>query len=299
VSRPRRPSLSHRVVAFALPRLNPKVVVTDPEKLRAALSRKNAGRATTPPEWLSKDWNVTVEDVGFPVYVATPRSGTWSRTLVHLHGGSFTAIAHPQQWKWASRLAAGVDARLVFPAYPLAPEHTWRDSIPALVSYAAGLCAEGEVVLGGDSAGGGLALAVALGVRDLGGPQPSRLVLIAPWGDLTRSAPGTEEAAARDPWLSIDNHDIYALFWAGTTADLARPEVSPALADLHGLPRTLLFCGTHDMLYAGSVALAERAAEIGWDLEFVVGHGLLHVYPILPITEARAALKKTIRFITA
>jgi acetyl esterase/lipase len=64
------------------------------------------------------------------------------------------------------------------------------------------------------------------------------------------------------------------------------------------LPRTLLFCGTHDMLYAGSVALAARATEIGWDLEFVVGHGLLHVYPILPISEARAALRKTVGFIT-
>jgi monoterpene epsilon-lactone hydrolase len=286
------------VVAFALPRINPKVVVTDPEKLRAVLIRKNTTRATTPPEWLEKDWNVAVEDIGFPVYVATPKSGTWSRTVVHLHGGSFTAIAHPQQWKWASRLAARVDARLVFPAYPLAPEHTWRDSIPALVSYVAGLCGSGEVVLGGDSAGGGLALAVALGVRDLGGAQPSRLVLIAPWADLTRSAPGTDEAAARDPWLSIENHDIYAMFWAGTEADLVRPEVSPGLADLGGLPRTLLFCGTHDMLYAGSVALAQCAAEIGWDLEFVVGHGLLHVYPILPISEARAALKKTARFIT-
>jgi len=196
------------VVAFALPRINPKVVVTDPEKLRAVLIRKNATRATTPPEWLEKDWDVAVEDIGFPVYVATPKSGTWSRTVVHLHGGSFTAIAHPQQWKWASRLASRVDARLVFPAYPLAPEHTWRDSIPALVSYVAGLCGSGEVVLGGDSAGGGLALAVALGVRDLGGAQPSRLVLIAPWADLTRSAPGTDEAAARDPWLSIENHDI-------------------------------------------------------------------------------------------
>lgn len=301
-SRPRRPSVSHRVVALALPRLNPKVAITDVDKLRSVLIRKNRERATTPPEWLGKVWDVETQDIGFPVHVATPRSGTWSRTVVHLHGGSFTATAHPQQWKWASRLASKVDARLVFPAYPLAPEHTWRDSVPALVEYVAGLCDEGEVVLGGDSAGGGLALAVALGVRDRarerGGAQPSRLVLIAPWADLTRSAPGTEEAAARDPWLSLDNHDTYALFWAGTTEDLTRPEVSPGLADLTGLPPTLMFCGTHDMLYAGCVALAERAREIGWDLDFEVGHGLLHVYPILPISEARTALRRTVRFIT-
>jgi acetyl esterase/lipase len=152
-------------------------------------------------------------------------------------------------------------------------------------------------VITGDSAGGGLALAVAESIRDRGGPQPDRLVLIAPWVDLTGSAPGIEEAAARDPWLSWDNHDAYAMFWAGTAGDLSRPEVSPGLGRLDGLPPTLMFCGTHDMLYPGCVALSERAEEAGWDLELVIGHGMLHVYPILPISEARPAMRQAAAFI--
>jgi epsilon-lactone hydrolase len=60
-----------------------------------------------------------------------------------------------------------------------------------------------------------------------------------------------------------------------------------------------MFCGTHAMLYAGCVALAARASSVGWDLEFVVGHGLLHVYPILPISEARPALRRAVRFVTS
>lgn len=285
------------MVSYALARLRPKTAITDVERFRAALVAKNKGRATTPPEWLTKSHAVVTRDLGFPVYVATPRARTWTRTVVHLHGGSFTATAHNQQWKWAARFAERVDARLVFPAYPLAPEFTWRDSHSPLVSLVAELAAEGEVVLSGDSAGGGLALAVAESLRDREGPQPARLVLIAPWVDLTGSAPGTEEAAARDPWLSWDNHDTYALFWAGSADDLARPEVSPGLGSLDGLPPTLMFCGTHDMLYAGCVALAERAAESGWDLDFEVGHGLLHVYPVLPIAEARPAMRRAVRFV--
>lgn len=297
------PSLSHRLIAFALPKVNPPVVIRDPERLRAALVAKNRSRQTTPPAWLEKDWDVTVERIGsgFPVYVATPRSGSFTRTLVHLHGGSFTAIAHDRQWKWAARLARSTGARLVFPAYPLAPEFTWRDSVPALTAYVGGLCDEGEVVLAGDSAGGGLALAIALGLRDRwragAGAQPAKLVLIAPWADLTRSAPGTEESAARDPWLSLDNHDTYALFWAGSEADLVLPEVSPALGDLTDLPPTMLMCGTHDLLYAGAEALAARAATLEWPLVFEVGHGLLHVYPILPVSEARGALKRVAAFV--
>lgn len=288
------------MVAFALPRLNPKVVITDAEKLRRVLTEKNRGRATRPPEWLAERWDVSVEDIGFPVYVATPKSGRFSRTLVHLHGGSFTATAHAQHWKWTTKLASDLDARLVFPAYPLAPEHTWRDSVPALTTYVGELAAAGEVVLAGDSAGGGLAFAVAVGLRDAGGPQVAKLVLIAPWMDLTRSAPGYEESGARDPWLSMENHDIYALFWAGSEEDMARPEVSPALAPLEGLPPTLMFCGTHDMLYAGCAGLAERAAAEApeWELDFEVGHGLLHVYPILPIRESRTARRRVVRFVT-
>jgi monoterpene epsilon-lactone hydrolase len=285
------------VVSFALPRLRPKTTITDVEKFRAALVRKNQGRATTPPEWLEKSHDVTTRDFGFPVYVATPRGRAWTRTVVHLHGGSFTATAHNQQWKWASRFADKTSARLIFPAYPLAPEFSWRDSHSPLVELVSELASEGEVVLSGDSAGGGLALAVAESVRDREGPQPAKLVLIAPWVDLTGSAPGTEEAAARDPWLSWDNHDTYALFWAGAASDLARPEVSPGLGSLAGLPPTLMFCGTHDMLYAGCVALASRAEGAGWDLDFEVGHGLLHVYPVLPIAEARPAMRRAVRFV--
>lgn len=285
-----------------MPRVRPPAVITDASALREKLVAKNRARQTTPPAWLKKSFDVTVEDIGFPVYVATPRSAGWTRTLVHVHGGSFTAVAHDRQWRWAARLAQRTSSRLVFPAYPLAPEHTWRDAVPALTAYVGGLCAAGEVVLSGDSAGGGLALAVALGLRDRErageGAQPSKLVLIAPWADLTRSAPGTEESAARDPWLSIDNHDTYALFWAGSEADLVQPEVSPALGDLTDLPPAMLVCGTHDMLYAGAEALAARAAMVGWPVIFEVGHGLLHVYPILPVSEARGALKRVAAFIT-
>ena len=78
------------------------------------------------------------------------------------------------------------------------------------------------VVLAGDSAGGGYALAVAEALRDRGGPQPERLVLIAPWVDLTSSAPGTLEAAERDPWLSFQHLSIYASFWAGSEDPAAR-----------------------------------------------------------------------------
>ena len=84
-------------------------------------------------------------------------------------------------------------------------------------------------MLAGDSAGGGYALALAEALRDRGGPQPDRLVLLAPWVDLTGTTPGTIEAAGRDPWLSFPHLSVYASFWAGSDDPevLADPRVSP------------------------------------------------------------------------
>jgi monoterpene epsilon-lactone hydrolase len=158
-------------------------------------------------------------------------------------------------------------------------------------------CPDG-VVLAGDSAGGGYALAVAEELRDRGGAQPEKLVLIAPWVDLTGSTPGTEEAARHDPWLSLPHLRLYASFWAGSTDPevLGSPRVSPGLGDLTGLPSTLMLCGTRDLLQPGCDALFERAEEADWPLEYVVAPGLIHVYPILPVPEARSAADHVVRF---
>ena len=107
------------------------------------------------------------------------------------------------------------------------------------------------LVLAGDSAGGGFALAVAGTLRDRGGPQPTHLLLHAPWVDLTTSTPETEAFALRDSWLFLGKLRAYALWWAGSVDELGRPEVSPALGDLAGLPPALVFCGTRDTLAAG------------------------------------------------
>ena len=294
-----RPSLRHLLAATVVHRTRRVPPVTDVAAKRAELVALNRTRQTHPPRWVHRHWEVETRDIGFPAYVLTPRAGDWTRTLVHLHGGSFTAVAHSAQWAFATRVAAAIGARLVFPAYPLAPEHTWRDSHDPLVGLVAKLAAEGPVALSGDSAGGGLALAVAQGVRDRGGPQPGHLVMVSPWVDLTTSAPGTAEAGRRDPWLAHENLPVYAAFWAGSDdpAELARPEVSPALADLTGLPPALMLCGTRDVLHPACVELTRRAHRAGWGLDFLSALGMIHVYPVLPVPEAKAALRRIVAFL--
>lgn len=299
------PSRRHELLAYAVPRLRKARDLEDRDRERARLERWHAtldrGFPTQVVPLFSRRFAVVREELatGFASYTLTRRGRTPTRTVVYLHGGGFVAPIDPFQVRYAAKLATELGARVVVPDYPLTPEHTWRDSHEPLVELVQRHLAAGEdVVLAGDSAGGGLALAVALTVRDRGGPQPSRLLLIAPWVDLTTSTPETFEVTEGDPWLFIGKMQAYAEWWAGSPAELGRPEVSPGLADLAGLPPALMFFGTRDSLAPGGRLLTRRAAEAGWALTSVEEPDLLHVYPILPlIPEARRAWRTTRAFL--
>jgi len=317
VTRP-SPSIGHRLVSEVLPRLRRPGRdrgPLDPEALREAVTALHTRQTAAGPRPLptaaapgfDRRFDLTADDsAGFRTWVFSPRGRRVTRTVVYLHGGSYMAGIDAFHITWTSRLARALDARIVLPDYPLAPEHTWRDSWPQLVELTrtwakrAEDAGERELVLAGDSAGGGYALSVAQGVRDAGGPQPGRLVLHSPWVDLSNSTPEeTATAAAGDPWLDLEKLPVYAGWWAGSADDLTRPEVSPGLGDLTGLPPALMFFGTRDLLVPGGRLLARRAAEQGWDLTSVEEEGLLHVYPLFPpfVAESRRAFRRVLDFL--
>jgi monoterpene epsilon-lactone hydrolase len=301
------PSRRHELLAYAVPRVRRSRDLDDVDAERARLERWHAtldrGFPTNAVRRFDKRYRVVEEQLpgGFPSYTLTARGAAPARVVVYVHGGGFVAPIDPFQVKYAARLATALDAQVVMPDYPLAPEHTWRDSHEDIVRVIHRAAETSDrVVVVGDSAGGGVALAAALTVRDRGGPQPSHLVLHAPWVDLTTSTPETEVVTLEDPWLFIGKVHAYASWWAGSEDDLGRPEVSPALADLAGLPRTLMFSGTRDTLMPGCRLLSRRAVAAGWDLTYVEQPDLLHVYPLLPfIPEAKQAWRTTLEFLRA
>jgi monoterpene epsilon-lactone hydrolase len=297
------PSLRHALLATVIPRLRRAGDLDSEPAERARVEADHRTRdrrlPTRATPRFAKDWEVAVADIGFPSHVLTPRGRRVHRTLYYVHGGAFMAPIDAVHVRYATRLAEAVGARVVMPDYPLAPEHTWADSHDALVADAARWAdQEGGVVLAGDSAGGGLALAMALSMRDRGLTPATHLVLHAPWVDLTTSTPETRELDAVDPWLFHSKLEAYAGWWAGTPDDLGRPEVSPALADLAGLPEAVMLYGTRDLLAPGCRLLARRAAEAGWDLTSIEEPDLIHVYGILPvIPEARRAFAQVVGFL--
>ena len=297
------PSLRHHLLAALVPRVRRARELDDEASERSRVEAWHRTLVRTLPTratpGLTRRWDVSITDIGFPSHLLTPRGRTAHRTLYYVHGGGFMAPIDGFHVRYATRLADAIGARVVMPDYPLAPEHTWADSHDALVADVARWTDEEDgVVLAGDSAGGGLALALAVSMRERGLNPATHLVMHAPWVDLTTSTPETRAVDAIDPWLFLGKVQAYAAWWAGSAEDLGRAEVSPALADLTGLPRAVMLYGTRDLLHPGCRLLARRAAEAGWDLTSIEEPDLIHVYGLLPFTpESRRAFGQVVDFL--
>lgn len=127
-------------------------------------------------------------------------------------------------------------------------------------------------------------------------PTPAAHLLISPGLDMSLANPDLHEFAKADPWLAIPGGLEAIRLYAG---DFERTDwrVSPIYGDLSVLPRTLMFTGTRDILHPDAMVFAERASAAGVDVEVVVGPGMMHVWPLLVIPEARTARDRMVAFL--
>lgn len=220
--------------------------------------------------------------------------------LIYLHGGAYVYPMVVGQWGVVEGLIDRTGLPVIIPDYPLAPNHTAAEAFDFVQPIIDEAQAEfGRVILFGDSAGGGLALSLAMQRRDTGARQVDGLVLYAPWVDVTMTNPRIEEVQGRDKILRVPG-----LVWAGRAwaADLdpTDPRVSPLYGDPAGLPPMRIFQGDADILGPDTIEFARKAARAGVDVRLRVEPDGFHVYvlsvPIIP--EAEAALDRSARFIS-
>jgi acetyl esterase/lipase len=135
-----------------------------------------------------------------------------------------------------------------------------------------------QIVIGGDSSGGGLAVATMLGLREHAIALPAAGVLISPWLDLTLTGPSIDSRAKIDPVVSREGLQLAASYYLGT-ADAKTPLASPVYAELHGLPPLLIQVGDDEVLLSDSTRLAEQASAAGVEVALDVWDGMWHVWP--------------------
>lgn len=202
---------------------------------------------------------------GIPGESVTLRGTTpTGRAVLYLHGGGYCLGSPATHRVITGRLAMLGAARVFAADYRLAPEHPFPAAVDDAVAAYRGLLADGftpaGLAIAGDSAGGGLAVATALHLRELGVPLPGALVLFSPWADLSLNAlvpPASGDVMITAPWIE----ECARFYLAGRKAN--ETLASPIAADLHGLPRTLIQVGTDELLLGDSRRLHAALAAAG------------------------------------
>ncbi|HEX4094481.1 MAG TPA: alpha/beta hydrolase [Trebonia sp.] len=251
--------------------------------------------------------DVQVTDVtagGVAAHWLTAPGADAGRVLLFLHGGGFEFGSVRSDGELAARLGRSAGMRVLFPEYRLAPEHHFPAAIDDVVAAYRWLLVDqgvpaSSIAVGGDSAGGGLAVALLVAIRDAAGALPAAAVLMSPTVDLTSSGASMTERVDADP-LSTPAmlRQFAADYLAG--ADPRTPLASPLFAPLAGLPPVLVLVGTADLLLSDSERLAAAAGAAGVDVTLEVGEGLPHVYPIMLGTpEAAEATEQVGQFLRA
>jgi epsilon-lactone hydrolase len=202
-----------------------------------------------------------------------------SRTVLHFHGGGYCVGSALTPRTWAAHLSARTGWRVVLPEYRLAPEHPYPAALDDARAIWAELPAPASTVVSGDSAGGGLALALALSLREAGQDLPAGCILLSPWLDLgydRRSDPGL---VRRDVLLTPAWLGACARAYADPAA-WADPLVSPLHAAHAGLPRLLIQAGTSELLApdAGLLAASAEAARV--DVTYTRWPRMWHDFPL-------------------
>jgi epsilon-lactone hydrolase len=235
-------------------------------------------------------------------WVQDERSLGTGRAVLHLHGGGYTMGSPRTHRGLAATLSRTARAPVLLPEYRLAPEDVFPAALDDVLTAYRWLVEEhgtdpARVAVTGDSAGGGLGLALLVRLRDEGHPLPACYVGLSPWTDLAGTGSSLQELDGIDPWLSAALVGPAARAYAGEAA-LDDPLVSPLYADLRGLPPMLVHVGSDEILRDDACRLVERAREAGVDASVGVFEGLWHVFHAFPgFPESRNALRETGAFI--
>lgn len=201
--------------------------------------------------------------------------------IYYLHGGGYTIGSIDSHRSMISRISRATGARALAIDYRLAPEDPYpaalEDSLTAYRWLLAQSVYPSRVVIAGDSAGGGLTLATLIALRDAGEPLPGAACVISPWTDMESTGNSVETRAELDPMIRVDDERTVAKAYLNGH-DPRDPLVSPYLADLRGLPPTLIHVGDHEVLLDDSTRLEKKAKADGVDVTLEVWDEMFHVW---------------------
>lgn len=230
-----------------------------------------------------------------------PPDAVDNKVLLYCIGGGYISGSCNDHRALVARIARQSGVKVLLFEHRLAPEHPFpaalNDSVAAYNWLMDNNIKSSDIVIIGESAGGGLCLATLLALRDRGISLPVAAVAISPWTDLKltgNSLKTNAKICLSPPGMNA----VCCSHYVGEN-DPAFPLISPLYGDLQGLPPLLIQVGGHETLLDDSLRFAEKAREAGVNISLTIGEGMMHCYPLLPdfIPEARRAMEELSSFI--
>ena len=249
--------------------------------------------------------DVTVVDVDADDIRAkwiSPTNENPGKVILHLHGGGYVTGSMDSHLMMCIPMAQTLKTKILLPEYRLAPEHPFPAAVVDAVKVYRWALAQGyqpqDIIISGDSAGGGLALATVLSLRDAGDPLPAAIVSMSPWTDLTFTGQSHLTKAKADCVLLTDVLREWAACYVGTETP-NNPLISPIYADFLNFPPILIQVGSDEVLLDDSRMLAEKAKSAGVDVTLKVWDEMWHVWPALGdlIPESKKTFEEIGQFI--
>lgn len=249
-------------------------------------------------------WGVTFEKIEFELFGAEwlyPQETIEERVLLYLHGGGYVIGSPHTHRALAGKIAKGISAKCLLIDYRKAPENPYPAALDDSYFAYNHLLEKGykpeNIVIVGDSAGGGLSLALQFELLDFHKELPLCLALLSPYLDLTGTGKSVHHNAKNDRFLDVFEMRRWAEWYAGDH-DFEDPLLSPLYGEFYGFPPVLVQASESEVLFNDSTRFVKRAKKHGVDVKFQKWHGLIHWWHMFGgMPEAKEAIDEIILFI--
>lgn len=291
-----KPSVESRLFYYLLRFINKKKFL----EMQFVFGRFDFYNCKEPSRESEKACKITRSVVdGHNVFTLSPKKHAPSSThILYLHGGAYVQNFVKQHWRFLSMIVEETHCTVTAPDYPLAPRYNYKNAftmLSILYEQMLGNAHAQNIIFIGNSAGGGLALALAQKFRMDNIHPPDQLILLSPWLDITLTNPAIPEIDRIDPFLSVTGLRKAGLAYAGESdADSA---LSPVNGELENVGKISVFIGSHDILVADTRKLKSRAEAKHVSLNYREYPGMVHVWMFLSFPEAKRAQKEILDLI--
>jgi epsilon-lactone hydrolase len=231
-----------------------------------------------------------------------PADADKTKVLLHIHGGGYVTGSIASYLRMCILMAQILKVNVLLPQYRLAPEYPFPAAIDDVLKIYRGLLSDGyqskDIIISGDSAGGGLCVALVIAFRDQGEALPAAVICMSPWTDLTMQGHSHMTNSKSESMLNADSLHEWALAYTNEE-NFSNPLVSPVFADFQGFPPLLIQVSSDEILLDDAIALAEKAKADSVGVSLKIWDGLWHVWQVVgdAIPESKMAFEEISQFV--